>query len=183
VKPYFAAGDIHLYLGDALELVPAFDLSESVVLTGPPWFEHPHTTMKVLLALRAAIVISQWNETSMPPCRLPLVATHIWHHSNNGHVQHFYQFAADGLQAPCGIFEASAVTKESNEYVGCPWQFPVPLAEWLLKRTPPAMPVFDPFCGAATVLVAAKRLGRKAIGIEIDERYAEMAAKRIYGAN
>ena len=59
-----------------------------------------------------------------------------------------------------------------------PTSKPPDLMRYLVARCPAGV-VFDPFMGAGTTLRAAKDLGRKAIGVEIEERYCEAAAHRM----
>lgn len=63
-----------------------------------------------------------------------------------------------------------------------PAQMPVSLCEKIIARTP-GDPVFDPFAGSGSVLVAAKRLGRAAIGVELVPSVADRARERIANTN
>ena len=58
-----------------------------------------------------------------------------------------------------------------------PYEKPIELVSKLICRSRGM--ILDPFVGSGTTLVAAKVLGREAIGIEIEERYCEMAAERL----
>ncbi len=63
---------------------------------------------------------------------------------------------------------------------GHPCPRPPDMMRYLVSiLAPPDSLILDPFMGSGTTLVAAKQLGRRAIGIEIEEKYCEIAVKRL----
>lgn len=62
-----------------------------------------------------------------------------------------------------------------------PHEKPVELMRFVILYAEPdrSLPIIDPYCGSGPVLQAAKELGYPAIGIEIEERYCQIAVKRL----
>lgn len=79
-----------------------------------------------------------------------------------------------------GALPSGRAVVEPAVKVGHPCPKPIEAWRWLCDKVSAEMDtIIDPFMGSGTTLVAAKELGRKAIGIEIEERYCEIAARRL----
>lgn len=76
-----------------------------------------------------------------------------------------------------GCFSSVGAQMTKEIVTGHPSQKPTGLIATLIEETN-AVIILDPFLGSGTTCYCAKKLGRKSIGIEISERYCEIAAKR-----
>ena len=71
-------------------------------------------------------------------------------------------------------------SSEPSEKNGHPCPKPLGWMLWLVGLASlPGETIIDPFMGSGTTLRAAKDMGRRGIGIEIEEKYCEIAAKRM----
>lgn len=79
------------------------------------------------------------------------------------------------------VMEGGAAAAEHRVH---PTQKPIPVMKWCIEYLPPPPPdavILDPFMGSGATLIAARQMGIKAIGIERDRRYCELAKGRLTG--
>ncbi len=199
VKYYYSHAGITIYHGDCRDILPCltkFDL----VLTDPPYGilsergsaatrrsggnNNNNGRISWDIAPKGDFMdmIRAWSSNQMiwGGCHFSLPPTFgylIWDKQidglNFGEVEFCW---TSGKFAP-RVHRERAVNVDGGKIH--PTQKPVRLMTWCLTFFPEAKTILDPFMGSGTTLRAAKDLGRKAIGIEIEEKYCEIAAKRL----
>jgi DNA modification methylase len=196
MKPYYEHDGITIYHGDCREILPL--VNADLVLTDPPygvgkaewddafpmWWLHGAAIAAPILGIMPGIANLPRLPMSIGRCdyKWTLIA-----HLVNGFARSPMGF---GNYIPCMVYAADgfSVYKQDGDVgrvvVGGdvkpdhPSPKPYQAMRWLVSRLP-GDTILDPFMGSGTTLRAAKDLGRKAIGIEIEERYCEIAAKRL----
>jgi len=196
MRPYYEHAGITIYHGDCREVLPILEPVD-LVLTDPPYgfrkaewdsaFVMPwdsFTNFTQVLAVMPGI----WN---LPACPREIGPLHyrwcIVAHLINGMTRGCIGF---GNWIPCLVWttdETSAYAVDgdirdfavgTDEKPDHPSPKPFNVMRWFAQRLPGEL-ICDPFMGSGTTLRAAKDLGRRAIGIEIEEKYCEIAAKRL----
>lgn len=82
--------------------------------------------------------------------------------------------ALDGSGSPQNVFRCAP--DDEREHIA---QKPADVMGWVLQLVPPRAAILDPFMGSGSTLVAAKARSHPAIGIDVDERFCEVAARRL----
>jgi DNA modification methylase len=207
VKPYYEHGGIVIYHGDCREVLPALGtFDDCLVIVDPPYgishsSSHGATWQDTQIAnddsteLRdwlishfkpsPMVVFGSWK-ASRPDCRAML----IWDKGP--------QFGMGDLSFPWKpSFEEIYIIGEGfkgrrdegvlRNFSSVSWESkgrrhphakPTALMGHFISKHDASL-ILDPCCGSGPTLEAAKLFGRRAIGIELDERYAESSANRL----
>jgi site-specific DNA-methyltransferase (adenine-specific) len=199
-EPFYEDELVQLYLGDCRELLPL--ITADVLITDPPYgigyeekdahsrgarvwgpivgddapFDPAH-----LLALKLPTVLFGGNHYAS---RLPdSPSWWVWYKREGMKEwdQSDCELMWTNIGGPARVIVhdwwggTTAIVKDGIR--AHPTQKPVGLMAKVIERCPPGI-VLDPYAGSGTTLVAAKALGRRSIGIEIEERHCRMAAAR-----
>lgn len=205
MRPYYEEAGITIYHGDCREVLPSLAGALSVIVSDPPYgIDHP--TDFAARGRGNLAVCSDYapvhgdGEPFDPtflidrPCVLfganyfadKLPSSSGWlvwdkmrpHDLDQATAELAWSNFVKGVRVFRYLW--NGMIRDGDEVLQHPTQKPVALMAWILGlKWTPAGTVCDPFMGAGATLIAAKDLGRNAIGIEIEERYCEIAAKRL----
>lgn len=200
--PYYADDTVTLYLGDARE-IPEW-LEADVLVTDPPYGVAYKSGRRAdaraiagdeTVALRDAVleqwgdrpalVFGQWSQPRPAATRQLIVWDKRGGAGFSGDLampwatqtEEVYVLGTGwvGRRRPAIV---SIPTLPSNNRPDHPTPKPVRLMAELIDPCPPGV-IADPFAGSGPTLIAARQAGRRSIGVEIDERYAERLARRL----
>ncbi len=205
MTPYYQDDHCTIYHGDCLELID--DLEFDVIVTDPPYglmavsdsggygrrqnHADEHRTIandatgeirdKILASCAAPAAV--FHSPRLPEPSGDWVDRLVWDKArpgmNGGPWRYTHELVfvrGEWVRTNDGSFSILKVPA-----IPCPEhpnEKPVELLRLIVRHATPGV-ILDPFMGSGTTLRAAKDLGRKAIGIEIEERYCEIAAKRL----
>ena len=181
-------GDATLYLGDCLEILPTLDKVDYVITDPPyPGYEYPWPVPNL-----DVVPFPDVHSFVFWPCLtnfpLEFSARHVWSKCNVciGDAEPYEEVYELRGKKTCLVFRHAVInckmnaTMNGDTYHAHPTQKPIRLLNRLVKRTKGV--VIDPFMGSGTTGVACANLSRKFIGIEIEERYFNIAVERITNA-
>jgi DNA modification methylase len=144
----------------------------------------------LMLSMSAGQII--WGGNYFTDYLPPTMQWLVWDKAQRGFSLADCEFAWSSQQKAARIFTYARgnesgfapKSKENREYTsGHPTRKPLALMKWCLERLPKtAETILDPFMGSGTTGVAAVQMGRSFIGIEREERYFQIACKRIEDA-
>lgn len=102
----------------------------------------------------------------------------VWDKGQHGLTMSDGELAYSSFDKPLRIFTFNrGILKTDGAHH--PTMKPIELMKWCLSFAGETTSVLDPFLGSGTTLLAAKQLGIDATGIEINEKYCEIARKRL----
>ena len=201
---FYQEPGIQLYCGDCREILPLLD-AVAVVITDPPYSAGRSETefaasgniaVSLHLASEKAPTMAVFGTSSgrgyefvrssiraLPHCR-----TLVWHRSYVNSpaagpwrwdlvLIHVFGRGAFGRPQVSGLCQTDGTQALAIE-IGHKAPVPVEVMAWLYKPFAPDI-MLDPFAGSGSALLAAKNLGGRAIGIEIEPRYCELIVKRL----
>jgi site-specific DNA-methyltransferase (adenine-specific) len=193
VKPYYQDSAVTIYHGDCRQIVPelgSFDL----LLTDPPYgvsankmtlgtgkkeffrgTDWDSSRPDITKYIGVANLIIIWGGNYFADALSINNDWLVWHKKNDGLSFSEVELAWTNLGKNTRIFSHNW----SGEIKHHPTAKPLPLIKWCINIAGDVETILDPFAGSGTTGRAAKDLGRKAVLIELEEKYCEIAAQRM----